>query len=139
MPKQITMKKAGRKKGSKNLINKKLSEELSEFILKNFKYEIKKFPTYSPETRMNILLKLLPFVLPKGNITIKESEVQSIIYEGLLPHYKKLKFYFCHIPQEKKSLFLVRMLKEMRPLPYQQNEILEIIENLTNKNKGGEK
>jgi|SRR5690606_11655401 len=112
------MSKAGRKKGSKNILNKEISKDLSQFFRERFKAELKNFHSYSPETRINILLKTLPYILPKGNISFQESEVQSIVFNALLPHYKKLDHYMVHIPPEKKPQYLLRLLKQMHPVSH---------------------
>lgn len=54
-------------------------------------------------------------VAKKGSPTKEEVELQTILFEALLPHYRKLGTYLMHIPQEKRFQVLILFLKLFTP------------------------
>jgi len=117
-------KNAGRKRGSKNVINQSLKKEFTELILEHFKKEVRHFPVMDYEPRMKLLIDMLPYVLPKASLTKEESEIQNMIIEQMTPLYKKLPFYFNVIPTEKKAQILLNLVKQLNPTSAQQQEII---------------
>lgn len=117
-------KNAGRKLGSKNNINQSLKKEFTELLLEQFKKEVRHFPVMDYEPRMRLLIMMLPYVLPKANLTKEESEIQNMIIEQMTPIYKKLSFYFSVIPSEKKAQILLNLVKQLNPTSSQQQKIL---------------
>ena len=60
---------AGRKIGSKNAIRIDLRKELTTIFLENFTKEVRNFPVMEYEKRMRLLIGILPYILPKANLT----------------------------------------------------------------------
>ena len=86
-------KNAGRKIGSKNAIRTDLRKELTTIFLDKFKDEVKQIKVLQPETRVRVLIGILPYLLPKGNLTNEESELQQMVYNLVCPDFKKIHFY----------------------------------------------
>ena len=122
---------AGRKIGSKNAIRTDLRKELTTIFLDKFKDEVKQIKVLEPETRVRVLIGILPYLLPKGNLTNEESELQQMIYNLVYPDFKKIHFYLNLVPQERKSAVLLSFIKQLNLTSTQQDEIL-----LSLKNKG---
>lgn len=120
-------KNAGRKLGSKNNINQSLKKELTEILLENFRKESRNFSVMDYEPRMRLLISMLPYVLPKANLTREESEVQNLIIEKMTPHYKKLDLYLNVIPVEKRAQILLNLVKQLNPTSSQQQNLLNSI------------
>ncbi len=78
-------KNAGRKPGSRNTIRQELRKELTELFMEQFNKEVRNFPVMDYEKRMRLLIGILPYVLPKANLTQEESEIQNLIYEKIYP------------------------------------------------------
>ena len=72
-------KNAGRKVGSKNIIRTDLRKELTTIFLDKFKDEAKQIKTLQPEAKVRVLIAIVPYLLPKGNLSNEESEIQKII------------------------------------------------------------
>jgi hypothetical protein len=128
-------KKAGRKIGSKNIIRTDLRKELTTIFLDKFKDEVKLIKILQPETRVRILIGILPYLLPKGNLTNEESEIQEIIYKLVLPDFKKLHFYLNQVPPERKSAVLLSFIKQLNLTSTQQDEIMSSLKNKGRKTK----
>lgn len=124
-------KNAGRKIGSKNAIRTDLRKELTTIFLDKFKDEVKQIKVLQPETRVRVLIGILPYLLPKGNLTNEESELQQMVYNLVCPDFKKIHFYLNLVPQERKSAVLLSFIKQLNLTSTQQDEIL-----LSLKNKG---
>lgn len=121
------MNNKGRKIGSKNIINQNLKKELTDIILDEFKKEVKQFPTMEPEKRMRLLINMLPYVLPKSNLSFEESEIQEMIIDKMTPEYKKLQLYFVQIAPEKKAQVLLSLMKQLNPTSTQQKHLVELL------------
>ena len=125
------LKGAGIKLGSKNQIQFALKQQLTEIFLEQFTKEVRNFPVMDYEKRMRLLIGILPYILPKTNLTEEESEIQNLIYEKIFPHFKKLDSYLNVIPTEKKATILLSFIKTLNLTSVQQSEIM-----LSLKNKG---
>lgn len=119
-----TQSNAGRKVGSKNTIRTDLRKELTVIFLDNFKKEVRNFPVMDYEKRMRLLIGILPYILPKANLTKEESEIQNLIYEKISPEFKKLSSYLNVIPMEKKPAILLSFIKQLNLTSTQQDEIM---------------
>ena len=105
----------GRQQGSKNRMTQRTKQYLGEAISPHIKEVFKNINALDPEQRIRILIKCLPYFLSKGKVSDEETEVQKILYEQLLPHYKKIDIYFNHLPLEEKGKVLVQLLKMLTP------------------------
>lgn len=73
------MKNGGRKKGTPNKITKELRETIKEILESEFKKMPEILKSLDPEKRMNLLIKLLPFVVPKlETTTIKQDKDEDL-------------------------------------------------------------
>lgn len=124
---------AGRKAGSKNKIQTELKKELTELFMEQFTKEVRNFPVMDYEKRMRLLIGILPYVLPKANLTQEESEIQSLIYEKIYPEFRKLSTYLNVIPMDKKATILLSFVKTLNLTSTQQNNLA------SNINKGKRK
>lgn len=124
-----TQSNAGRKAGSKNAIRIDLRKELTTIFLDKFKDEAKQIKTLAPEQRLRILLGVLPYLLPKANLTREESEIQVMIYEQISPEIKKLKFYLNVLDSSKKASILLAFIKQLNLTSTQQDEIMFSLQN----------
>lgn len=115
---------AGRKLGSKNNINQSLKKEFTELILEHFKKEVRNFPVMDYEPRMRLLIMMLPYVLPKANLTKEESEIQKLLIEKITPEFRKFSSYLNVIPSDKKAQILLNLVKQLNPTSAQQEMIL---------------
>lgn len=122
-----TQSNAGRKSGSKNKVQSLLKAELTEIFLSNFKQEVRNFPVMEYEKRMRLLIGILPYILPKANLTGEESEIQDLIHEKIYPEFRKLGSYLNVIPAEKKASILLALMKQLNPS--HQGEIAILIKN----------
>jgi len=120
-------KNAGRKRGSKNVINQSLKKEFTELVLENFKKEVRHFPVMDYEPRMRLLIMMLPYVLPKGNLTREESEIQKLLIEKMTPEFRKFSSYLNVIPSDKKAQILLSLVKQLNPTSVQQEKILNTL------------
>ncbi len=102
----MTTQNSGRKAGAKNKYNAKQKDEMREIFLPRLKELTKSMATMEPVQKVKVLLDFLPYFLPKGVVTDDENEVQTLIYEQLEWHYKRLGIYFNQVPQEKKAALL---------------------------------
>ena len=57
----------GRKKGTPNRMTKELRSILKEIIYQELNDIEKRFEELEPKTRIELLIKMMPFVLPKTN------------------------------------------------------------------------
>lgn len=105
----LGMKISGRKAGSKNKLSNSAKEILYEVLKDDIKRLDKLINTQHYDERI-MLLKHFSKILTTGNdeVAIKS---RKLIFQGLQEHYKKMKFYFPHIPQEKKIGELRQFLK----------------------------
>ena len=124
-----TQSNAGRKVGSKNTIRTDLRKELTAIFLDNFKKEVRNFPVMEYEKRMRLLIGILPYILPKANLTKEESEIQNLIYEKISPEFRKLSSYLNVIPMEKKPAILLSFIKQLNLTSTQQDEIMVSLKN----------
>jgi hypothetical protein len=120
---------AGRKIGSKNAIRIDLRKELTTIFLENFTKEVRNFPVMEYEKRMRLLIGILPYILPKANLTKEESEIQNLIYEKIFPEFRKLSSYLNVIPAEKKASILLSFIKQLNLTSTQQDEITFSLKN----------
>ena len=120
---------AGRKIGSKNAIRIDLRKELTTIFLENFTKEVRNFPVMEYEKRMRLLIGILPYILPKTNLTKEESEIQNLIYEKIFPEFRKLSSYLNVIPTEKKASILLSFIKQLNLTSTQQDEITFSLKN----------
>ena len=120
---------AGRKIGSKNAIRIDLRKELTTIFLENFTKEVRNFPVMEYEKRMRLLIGILPYILPKANLTKEESEIQNLIYEKIFPEIRKLSSYLNVIPTEKKASILLSFIKQLNLTSTQQDEITFSLKN----------
>jgi len=118
---------AGRKSGSKNKIQTELKKELTELFMEHFTKEVRNFPVMDYEKRMRLLIGILPYVLPKANLTQEESEIQNLIYEKIYPEFKKLSSYLNVIPMDKKATILLSFVKTLNLTSTQQNNLSSTI------------
>lgn len=118
---------SGRKPGSKNIIRQELRKELTELFMEHFTKEVRNFPVMDYEKRMRLLIGILPYVLPKANLTQEESEIQNLIYEKIYPEFKKLSSYLNVIPMDKKATILLSFVKTLNLTSTQQNNIATTI------------
>lgn len=118
---------AGRKLGSKNNINQSLKKEFTELILEHFKKEVRNFPVMDYEPRMRLLIMMLPYVLPKANLTKEESEIQKLLIEKITPEFRKFSSYLNVIPSDKKAQILLNLVKQLNPTSSQQEKILNTL------------
>ena len=109
------IKKKGRGKGNLNRLTMETKEQLSEFALEELRKLWKHFPALETDKKVRALLKFAPYFLAKGNATKEEVELQTILFETLLPHYRKLGTYLTHIPQVKRFQVLILFLKLFTP------------------------
>lgn len=124
-----TRSNAGRKKGSTNIIRTDLRKELTAIFLDKFKDEVRNFPIMDYEKRMRLLIGILPYILPKANLTREESEIQNLIYEKIFPEFRRLNFYLNVIPSDKKASILLSFIKQLNLTSTQQDEILFSLKN----------
>ncbi len=121
------LKNAGRKLGSRNTIRQELKKELTELFMEQFTKEVRNFPVMDYEKRMRLLIGILPYVLPKANLTQEESEIQNLIYEKIYPEFKKLSTYLNVIPIDKKATILLSFVKTLNLTSTQQNNLASTI------------
>lgn len=126
-------KKAGRKPGSRNIIRQDLRKELTEIFMEQFTKEVRNFPVMDYEKRMRLLIGILPYILPKGNLTQGESEIQSFIFEKIHPEFRKLNSYLNVIPSEKKASILLSFIKNLNLTSSQQNQVSTLINKRNNR------
>lgn len=126
-------KKAGRKPGSRNSIRQELRKELTEIFMEQFAKEVRNFPVMDYEKRMRLLIGILPYILPKGNLTQGESEIQNFIFEKIYPEFRKLNSYLNVIPSEKKASILVSFIKNLNLTSSQQNQVSTLINKGNNR------
>lgn len=126
-------KKAGRKPGSRNSIRQDLRKELTEIFMEQFAKEVRNFPVMDYEKRMRLLIGILPYILPKGNLTQGESEIQNFIFEKVYPEFRKLNSYLNVIPSEKKASILVSFIKNLNLTSSQQNQVSTLINKGNNR------
>lgn len=119
----------GRKKGSTNLIRADLRKELTTVFLDNFIKEVRNFPVMDYEKRMRLLIGILPYILPKANLSKEESEIQNLIYEKIFPEFRKLNSYLNVIPSDKKASILLSFIKQLNLTSTQQDEIMFSLKN----------
>jgi len=99
----------GRKKGSKNKLSTSANNQMYNSLephLKDIGKNLKGLPFDQRITHIKHFSKILAV----GNDEVAE-KTRKLIYEGLEEHYKKIKFYFPHVPQEKKASELRQFLK----------------------------
>jgi flagellin-specific chaperone FliS len=101
--------KSGRNKGNKNYLTKNAKEILYDVLKLDLERLDKLLNTQSFEERI-MHLKHFSKILTTGNDEISYN-VKRLIYLGLEEHYKKMKFYFPHIPHSKKIQELRQFLK----------------------------
>lgn len=121
------LKNAGRKLGSRNTIRQELRKELTELFMEQFTKEVRNFPVMDYEKRMRLLIGILPYVLPKANLTQEESEIQNLIYEKIYPEFRKLSTYLNVIPMDKKATILLSFVKTLNLTSTQQNNLVSTI------------
>ncbi|WP_312765319.1 hypothetical protein [Epilithonimonas sp.] len=126
-------KKSGRKPGSRNSIRQDLRKELTEIFMVQFTKEVRNFPVMDYEKRMRLLIGILPYILPKGNLTQGESEIQSFIFEKVCPEFRKLSSYLNVIPSEKKASILLSFIKNLNLTSSQQNQVSTLINKRNNR------
>ncbi|MFB9108153.1 hypothetical protein [Flavobacterium gyeonganense] len=122
-------KNAGRKVGSKNIIRTDLRKELTSIFLEKFSKEVRNFPVMDYEKRMRLLIGILPYILPKANLTKEESEIQNLIYEKIQPEFRKLNSYLNVIPSDKKPAILLSFIKQLNLTSTQQDDLLFSLKN----------
>jgi len=127
MDKKRNNRNAGRKLGSKNKINQDLKKEFTSIFLKKIEPSLKNFYTMDNEKRVRLLIDMLPYVLPKGNLTYEESKIQNILIEKSLPFYRNFQSYLNHIPPDKKAQILLNLVKQLNPTSTQQEKILNAL------------
>lgn len=130
--KNQNQKNSGRKLGSINKIRQDLKKELTEIFMEQFTKEVRNFPVMDYEKRMRLLIGILPYILPKANLTGEESEIQELVYEKIEPEFRKLSSYLNVIPMEKKASILLSFIKNLNLTSSQQDQLL----NTINKRKG---
>lgn len=108
-------KKKGRGMGNRNRLTLETKEDLNEFVLPELRKLWKYFPALETEKKVPALLKFAPYFLSKGSATKEEVEIQTILFETLKPHYKRLGTYLNHVPQEKRFQVLAQFLKLFTP------------------------
>lgn len=105
----LGMRNSGRKAGSKNRLSSNAKEVLYELLKDDLKRLDKLMNTQHYDERM-MHLKHFSKILTTGNDKVA-TKSRELIFEGLQEHYKKMKFYFPHVPQEKKVGELRQFLK----------------------------
>lgn len=115
LSKSETQKKKGRGMGNRNRLTMETKEDLKDFVLPELRKLWKHFPALETDKKVSALLKFTPYFLSKGSPTKEEVELQTILFETLLPHYRKLGTYLTHIPQEKRFQVLAQFLKLFTP------------------------
>lgn len=113
--KSETPKKKGRGLGNRNRLTNETKEQLADFALEELQKLWKYFPALETEKKVSALLKFAPYFLSKGSATKEEVELQAILFEALLPYYRRLGTYLNHIPQEKRFQVLTQFLKLFTP------------------------
>jgi hypothetical protein len=108
-------KNKGRGKGNRNRLTMETKQQLSEFALEELQKLWKHFPALETDKKVRALLKFAPYFLSKGSATKEEVELQAILFEVLLPHYKRMGTYLNHIPVEDRFEVLVQFLKLFTP------------------------
>ncbi|GLB52771.1 hypothetical protein NBRC110019_18110 [Neptunitalea chrysea] len=121
------MTSAGRKKGSTNRLNQNAKDALFDVLNPSLKDLNKRLNSLEPNERV-MVLKGFAKMLAVGDDEVAQ-KTRKLIYEGLEEHFKKLKFYFPHVPQEKKITELRQFLSL---LPIQNIE--EVVESMKNQN-----
>lgn len=72
----IGIKTGGRKKGSKNKVSRDLQVIIKEFVESEVTQMPKLTEQLSPKERIEVIIKLLPFVIPKVITEIPKQDVQ---------------------------------------------------------------
>ena len=98
-------------------------EALLNIIESHFKNLDKDLKKMSLEDRQ-MQLKHYAKILTAGDDAISQ-RTKEVLFEGLEGHYKKMRFYFAHISQEKKVGDLRQFLKLLSP-----EKIQEVLTNM---------
>ena len=89
------IKTGGRVQGTPNLLTKEMREILNNVISKEIEELQETLSKLEPAKRLELVVKLLPFVIPRMNdidLTVKEPEIMqpmTIIYKGEVLDIKK--------------------------------------------------
>lgn len=106
----------GRKQGSPNRFTLQTKQQIAGIALPHLEKALKGINALEPIERINVLMKVLPYLLPKGSaLTNQEAEVQTILEKHLMRHYERIGMYFSHLAQEKKAPLLVTLLRYITP------------------------
>jgi hypothetical protein len=71
------IKTGGRKKGTSNKLTKELREVLKDLLEQEFKNISKELNKLDPLDRLNLMVKIIPFVIPKYSDTIYQEPTQK--------------------------------------------------------------
>lgn len=121
----------GRKKGSRNVLSKKVKELLFEALENDLKNLDRLMKTQNSDERI-MHLKHFSGLIAKGDDQIA-IETRKLIFEGLESHYKKMKLYFNHVPQQKKMSELRQYIK-LLPEQKRESVIKKLINTFKRKN-----
>jgi hypothetical protein len=99
---------SGRKIGSTNKLTPEAKEALYDVLESDFKRLEKLISTASFDERV-IHLKYFAKLLAVGNDEVAQ-KTREVMFEGLEEHFKKMRFYFPHLPQNKKAIELRQFL-----------------------------
>lgn len=106
----------GRKQGSPNRFTVQTKQKIADTVLPYLEKILKGINALDPAARINVLMKVLPYLLPKGSaLTNQEAEVQTLLEKHLLRHYERIGTYFSHLTPEKKAPLLVKVLRYITP------------------------
>jgi len=76
----------GRPKGSENRITKEVKDKINKLLADNFMNFQKDLEVLEPKDRLQVLLSLLPYVVPKlqsSSVKNENTEFQKVIIEGI--------------------------------------------------------
>lgn len=117
----------GRNLGSRNKFTKEAKQELFDALKVDLENIGKALPVEAGERIVH--LKHFAKMLTTGNDEVA-LEVRNILYEQLLPHFRKIGFYLPHVDQNKKVSELRQFLKMLSP-----EMIEEIVKDMSQRQK----
>ncbi|WP_159800377.1 hypothetical protein [Flavobacterium sp. MK4S-17] len=109
---------AGRKMGSSNKFTKEAQENLQAILVENFEKLERLMNALPPDERI-VHLKNFAKILVKGNDETSTG-VKEVIFEQLLPHYKKMGQYLSHVDPDRKIREARQYLQLLNPQQIQE-------------------
>lgn len=76
-------KTGGRSKGTENKLTTETKEVLKNFVDRQLNKVLKDFEQLSPKEKMDVLIKLLPYLIPKQQAVSYSSEFESLSDDDL--------------------------------------------------------